>query len=105
MARTKKDMYGNFKKTYYIALLGSRINDDGKVVEHTIKYVTDVSYYPKEARWEADKPAMRFDSYESAQNVALGLLCNGYGAVIVQSLATDDGDVMETALNNIKEEQ
>lgn len=45
-----------------------------------IKYVTDVQYDPKVAKWNAGEPAMEF-SKEYAKDLAWGLCVNGYAAI------------------------
>lgn len=45
-----------------------------------IKYVTDVQYDPKVAKWNAGEPAREF-SKGMAKDLALGLCINGYAAI------------------------
>lgn len=45
-----------------------------------IKYVPDVQYNPKVAKWNAGEKAMEF-SKEHAKDLAFGLCINGYAAI------------------------
>lgn len=47
-----------------------------------IKYVTDVQYDPKVAKWDAGKPA-RESSKELAKYLAWALCVNGYTAILM----------------------
>ena len=50
--------------------------------ETTIKYVTDVQFDPKVAKWEDGQMAMTF-SKDYANDLAFGLCVNGYAAVVM----------------------
>ena len=48
--------------------------------EATIKYVTNIQFDPKVAKWDDGEPAMTF-SKDYAKDLAFGLCVNGYAAI------------------------
>lgn len=63
-----KDIY-----KYYVGILA-----EGSA----FKFVTSLSYSPKEAHWEYDKPALAM-SLSQAQDVVLGLTINGTASMVL----------------------
>lgn len=52
--------------------------------DNEVRFVTEVSYSPKEAKWEAGKSPMFFESKSCADDIAFGLLVNGYVAIVME---------------------
>lgn len=52
--------------------------------DNTLKYVTDVSYSPKEVLWEEGKQAYFWLSKAQAEDVCFGLNANGYGTFVME---------------------
>jgi hypothetical protein len=53
-------------------------------MDNTLKYVTDVSYSPKEVHWEDGKKAYFWESKVQAEDICLGLNANGYGTFVME---------------------
>ena len=60
--------------------------------DNTLKYVTDISYSPKEVHWEDGKQAYFWLDRKQAEDVCLGLNANGYGTFVMEipDYFTDD---------------
>ena len=52
--------------------------------DNEIRFVTEISYSPKEAKWEEGKSPMFFESKSCADDIAFGLLVNGYVAIVME---------------------
>lgn len=51
--------------------------------DNTHKFVTEISFSPKEVKWEDGKKALLLDK-KYAEDVCLGLNANGYGCFVVE---------------------
>ena len=68
-------------------------------LDNTLKYVTDVSYSPKEVHWEDGKQAYFWTDRKQAEDICFGLNANGNGTFVMEipDYFTDD------TFKNVKE--
>lgn len=52
--------------------------------DNTLKFVTDVSYSPKEVYWNEGEKAMIFQDKKHAEDICFGLNANGYGTFVME---------------------
>ena len=67
--------------------------------DNTHKFVTDVSYSPKEVLWEDGKKAYFWESKVQAEDVCFGLNANGNGTFVMEIPDYFDDDNFQ----NVKE--
>ena len=52
--------------------------------DNEVRFVTELSYSPKQAKLEEGKSPMFFESKSCADDIAFGLLVNGYIAIVME---------------------
>ncbi len=63
------------KYAYHVAIIDPDTN--------SLKFLTSVNNQTKYARWEDDQPAKLFTK-TAADDMLLGLVCNGHNAVVIK---------------------